>query len=574
MPTRTTLILFIALLFSSRENSLYCQATYINTQEGIYRLTGSAGICTPVPQANMCGNDLNLLSLAIYKDTLYYNTWSGDLKRFKLGVPGSCQTLILDGSTYNAMTVDKDGIIYMASTSLVRYNPHTNQLTNLGVMPFHSAGDLIFFRDKLLLAGFNPLDGSTGIYEININNVAASTLYMSTPSFIGLISQPIPCRNSKYFGIGAAPASFSQLVELDLVNRVVAGNICTIPLDILDAASTTETGIDDNVTFTSLQITKSCQATTGSVQVTAVHPSSGVITYTLDNSITNTSGSFPNLSVGQHTIVATAPGAICTNDTTFTIPDAYRLVTNIAKTNPGNCSTNAGSIVIATASGNPPVTFTLINSGISQASGSFTNLTGGIYNFHIIDAGGCTQDTTVQLNNATTVFVINLDVTPSRCNAGNGEIKIIVTGGDGTEVSSINNGQFSTMLDYPGLVPGSYYIQAKKGTSCYFDTTIVIAADNTQAGCHDIFIPNAFTPGNDGKNDIFKPSIPPTVNNVVLRIFNRWGEKVYEGSGSNVSWDGTLKGTKQAAAVYVYSLSFTHTNGAREILRGTLVLIR
>ncbi len=130
------------------------------------------------------------------------------------------------------------------------------------------------------------------------------------------------------------------------------------------------------------------------------------------------------------------------------------------------------------------------------------------------------------------------------------------------------------MLGYPDLAPGSYYVQVKNGAGCYFDTTIIIAADNSQTGCNEVFIPNAFTPNNDSWNEVFSPSIPPVYKNIVLRIFNRWGEKVYEGKGNNVSWDGTYKGKKQPQGVYIYHLGLTNSSGVAGSLKGTLTLIR
>ena len=78
-------------------------------------MTGGPGSCNRVQLTNECGPTNLLPSIAVYKDTLYYNTWSGQLKRFKIGVPGSCETLMEYGGLYNSMTVDKNGILYMAS---------------------------------------------------------------------------------------------------------------------------------------------------------------------------------------------------------------------------------------------------------------------------------------------------------------------------------------------------------------------------------------------------------------------------------------------------------------------------
>ena len=338
-----------------------------------------------------------MLSIAIYKDTFYYNTWSGELKRFKIGVPGSCETLISGGPVFNAMTVDKNGILYMANQSLVKYDPYSKQLTDLGPMPFISMGDLAFYKDKLLLAGYDPIDWSTGVFEINIHDLSASDLYMSTPPFFGLISYPVACGSNRYFGLFSNNASNTQLIELDLAAKKVQGNTCTIPLDILDAASSTETGLDSKVAVTGLQIIKSCQSSTGTVEIKAIYPGSANLNYTLDNNVSNTTGVFANVVAGSHHVKVVAAGDACATDTTFTIVPVFNPIAAVSKTNPDNCAKIEGSIKFTSSGFYGPITYTLLNTGISQSSGEFNNLRGDQYNFRISNANGCTIDTSIVL---------------------------------------------------------------------------------------------------------------------------------------------------------------------------------
>ena len=497
MMVGKSFILFIILLFAGSAGVALGQSAYVNTQNGIFQLTGGPGNCTRVLVPNGCNAENNMLSIAIYKDTFYYNTWSGQLKRFKIGVPGSCETLIDGGVACNAMTVDKNGMLYMANQNLFKYNPYTNQLCNLGPMPFGSMGDLAFYKDKLLLAGYDPSDWSTGIYEINTTDPSASELYMSTPPFFGLISFPVPCGNSRYFGLSSNNTSNTQLIELDLVNKTVIGNTCTMQLDILDAASSTETGLDSKVAIAGLQINKSCQSATGLVQINAVYPGAGNITYTLDNTITNTTGLFSSVTAGQHSIKAASPNGMCSSDTSFSIKPAYSLIAGVTKTNPDNCANIAGNITITSSFVNGPVTYTLLNTGISQPSGNFGNLRGGLYNFRIANAAGCTTD-----------------------------------------------------------------------------TSIALSENSPLGGCNDIFIPTAFTPNNDGKNDLFNIHLPSSFKNITLQVFNRWGNIVCQGKGNTISWDGSCKGAQQPVGIYIYTLNYIDQGRIQKTLKGTLTLLR
>ena len=87
-----------------------------------------------------------------------------------------------------------------------------------------------------------------------------------------------------------------------------------------------------------------------------------------------------------------------------------------------------------------------------------------------------------------------------------------------------------------------------------------------------IFVPNAFTPNNDGKNDRWQiPFLDPGLD-ADVNVFNRWGQLVYHSSGTTVSWDGKVNGILQAAGVYVYVITFKRNIYPQ--LKGTFTLIR
>jgi hypothetical protein len=311
--------LITVCLFFALNNTASAQRVFVNTPNAFYELNGGAGSCGNVLLTNECaaayGN--STFSMAVYKDTIYYLA-GGILRSFQIGVPGTCKTYTNIGS-YTSMTVDPNGILYFASNVLVSYNPYSNQLSNLGTLPFSSAGDLVFFNGKLLMAGI-----PAAIYEINIANPAASTLYMNTNGlgFFGLISFPVPCGNSRYFGLvptGIIPGGGgTNMYEIDLVNKTVLGSVCSMAgLNVYDAGSTTEGGINAGITVTSLQVTQPCPpALTGSINIQGTL-AGFTTTYTLDNTVINTTGVFNNVPTGSHTIRMEA--GTCITDTVINI---------------------------------------------------------------------------------------------------------------------------------------------------------------------------------------------------------------------------------------------------------------
>jgi gliding motility-associated-like protein len=87
-----------------------------------------------------------------------------------------------------------------------------------------------------------------------------------------------------------------------------------------------------------------------------------------------------------------------------------------------------------------------------------------------------------------------------------------------------------------------------------------------------IFIPNAFTPNNDGRNDIFKVVNITTEKITELNIFNRWGILIYH-SQNNSGWDGTYNNILQSTGVYLYYITYSN-NDSIFIMRGNVTLIR
>lgn len=86
-----------------------------------------------------------------------------------------------------------------------------------------------------------------------------------------------------------------------------------------------------------------------------------------------------------------------------------------------------------------------------------------------------------------------------------------------------------------------------------------------------IYVPTAFTPNNDGKNDTWKiPFLDPSFGGEVS-VFNRYGQLVYHCVNAIVSWDGTINGVPEPSGVYVYLVT-SRTSNLR--MKGTVTLIR
>jgi gliding motility-associated-like protein len=90
----------------------------------------------------------------------------------------------------------------------------------------------------------------------------------------------------------------------------------------------------------------------------------------------------------------------------------------------------------------------------------------------------------------------------------------------------------------------------------------------------DIYLPNAFTPNGDSRNDIFKGTSVGIKQFNYLRIFNRWGQLVFTTNDYNKGWDGTVSGRSQPGGIYIVIASAIDFKGNEITKRQTVLLIR
>lgn len=122
----------------------------------------------------------------------------------------------------------------------------------------------------------------------------------------------------------------------------------------------------------------------------------------------------------------------------------------------------------------------------------------------------------------------------------------------------------TTMQTETGNASYAYY---------YVDDVSVILCDSITDSSSTLFIPNAFTPNGDGKNDVFKAE-GQNITELHTLIFNRWGELIYEWDGINGLWDGRYKGYSVLDGIYVYKITATGSDGIEYSKYGTLAVMR
>ena len=124
-----------------------------------------------------------------------------------------------------------------------------------------------------------------------------------------------------------------------------------------------------------------------------------------------------------------------------------------------------------------------------------------------------------------------------------------------------------TVTNFSSANAGAYYLVATNTDNCS-DTTVVNLALN-ESTC--FFIPSVFTPNNDGTNDTWVIEGMWQFPNCVVKVYNRWGQPLFESKGYASPWDGTFEGNECPIADYYYIIDIK--NGSK-VFTGTVTIKR
>lgn len=195
--------------------------------------------------------------------------------------------------------------------------------------------------------------------------------------------------------------------------------------------------------------------------------------------------------------------------------------------------------------------------------------TPGLYKVIGTDNCGLQTSDSIRVNNSDTSFI--LPTTQTICN---NETVFLVLPNDVTNITwqPQTNGSLAnkTLSLFPKQTT-LYQITAERIPNCLLTSSAMITVKNC---AQVIFIPNAFTPNNDGWNDVFNASAFRPLQFFYFGIYNRYGQKVFETNNLSVGWDGTYKGKPQPIGGYTYRCNYQFPGGIQRMESGFFILIR
>jgi gliding motility-associated-like protein len=310
-------------------------------------------------------------------------------------------------------------------------------------------------------------------------------------------------------------------------------------------------------------------------------PVGGVGNYSYSWQIGESGETVDGLPAGSYTVTV-LDGNGCEIDGLVTLTQPNQLFLDVIDVIDNICfGEEEGLVTVEGSGGTGPYEYSLDGS-VFQASETFGNLPAGDYTFTILDALGCTETVEAFVDQPVELTV------------------------DAGEDQTINLGYSTTIRAQPSnpIVTYSWSPDQEDIFRCLFsdcqtaevmplnstifevtvtDLTGCIATDSVRIGViknRPLYIPNAFSPNNDGPNDRFTIYAGPSVESIQsLQIFDRWGEQVFSRqdfapNDESQGWDGTFNGRLLNPGVFVYMAEVRFIDGFTARYKGDVTLVR
>jgi gliding motility-associated-like protein len=179
----------------------------------------------------------------------------------------------------------------------------------------------------------------------------------------------------------------------------------------------------------------------------------------------------------------------------------------------------------------PGYTSYLWNNGNTSQTISVNSL--GTYAVLVTDNNGCKGTDTSFIKKFLPLPANFLPADSAICNYGT--VQLSATGLFNSYIWNNSSTASAISISQPGL----YWLQATDKNNCTGKDSVLIFPKECLKG---LYVPSAFTPNNDGKNDLLKPFLLGNVKQYKFQIFNRWGQLVFETSDLTKGWNGNFSG--------------------------------
>lgn len=126
----------------------------------------------------------------------------------------------------------------------------------------------------------------------------------------------------------------------------------------------------------------------------------------------------------------------------------------------------------------------------------------------------------------------------------------------------------TTVVNHPGL----YWLQGTDQYGCMVTDSVLVSS--TACPPEGVYVPSAFTPNGDGRNDVFRPKAYGPVTNYSFAVYSRWGQLVFSSKDPGAGWDGRVGGQLAESNTFAWYCSYQLSGKPLTLQKGTVLLLR
>ena len=302
-------------------------------------------------------------------------------------------------------------------------------------------------------------------------------------------------------------------------------------------------------------------------------PSGGIPPYTYQWSNGATTATVTGLCAGTYTVTVYDVN-MCKSISTITLTQPTPLLVSHAVVNVPCSGVCIGTITETVSGGTAPYFFLCSN---GETISPFINLCPDTYKITITDNNHCVAHDSADIL-VQSVFLNAKAWADQDTIYKDLSTTLHVTHTSGaTYLWTPSNTLSSSTSPDPTAGPSittTYYVVMTDQWGCTKTDSVTIYVIEIDCMEPYIYVPNAFTPNGDGKNDLLFVRGEKQIENLKFSIFDRWGEKVFETDNKHIPWDGIYNGKMCQPGVFVYYLEATCYNRKTFTKQGNITLIR
>jgi gliding motility-associated-like protein len=195
-------------------------------------------------------------------------------------------------------------------------------------------------------------------------------------------------------------------------------------------------------------------------------------------------------------------------------------------------------------------------------------LLAGIYRVDVVDSLGCTRYGVITVGQPDSLSFHEKIAAVSCKEQVDGTIDIKPAGGTPGYSAVWSHGRSGFSLS--SLTGGTYSVTVTDAQNCSYNASFIVPV-NPDACITKVLVPNTFTPNEDGTNDVWVIHNYEIYPLMEVRVFNKWGNRLFHSIGYKEPWDGTANGSEVQSGTYYYTINLNNGDPA---FSGLLTILR